>query len=81
VPPVNLAILNTKGSLFVTRPSLGHYMATRRELVERATDVLEWVRDGKLRLRVEHVFPLDQAADAHRALEGRVTTGKIVLLT
>ena len=80
VPPVDLSILNTKGSLFVTRPSLGHHMATREELVERATDVLGWVRDGKLRLRVEHVFPLERAADAHRALEGRLTTGKIVLL-
>jgi NADPH2:quinone reductase len=80
VPLVDLSILNTKGSLFVTRPSLGHHMATRQELVARATDVLGWVRDGTLRLRVEHVFPLDQAADAHRALEGRVTTGKIVLL-
>jgi len=77
---VDLSILNTKGSLFVTRPSLGHHMATREELVERATDVLGWVRDGKLRLRVEHVFPLERAADAHRALEGRLTTGKIVLL-
>jgi NADPH2:quinone reductase len=56
-------------------------MATREELVERATDVLGWVRDGRLRLRVEHVFPLEQAADAHRALEGRLTTGKVVLLT
>jgi len=81
VPPVDLSILNTKGSLFVTRPSLGHHMATREELVERANDVLGWVRDGKLRLRVEHVFPLERAADAHRALEGRLTTGKIVLLT
>jgi NADPH2:quinone reductase len=80
VPPVNLSILNTKGSLFVTRPSLGHHMATREELVERATDVLGWVREGKLRLRIEHVFPLDQAAEAHRALEGRVTTGKILLI-
>jgi NADPH2:quinone reductase len=80
VPPVNLSILNTKGSLFVTRPSLGHHMATREELVERATDVLGWVRAGKLRLRIEHVFPLDEAAEAHRALEGRVTTGKILLI-
>ncbi len=79
VPPVDLSILNLKGSLYVTRPSLNAYIASRDELVARATDVLGWVRDGKLRLRVAHVFPLAEAAEAHRALEGRKTTGKIVL--
>jgi NADPH2:quinone reductase len=79
VPPFDLGILNAKGSLFVTRPSLFHYLATRAELVERAGEVLTWIRDGKLKLRVEHVFPLAEAADAHRALEGRTTTGKILL--
>jgi NADPH2:quinone reductase len=58
---------------------LNAYLATREELAARAGDVLGWVREGKLRLRVEHVFPLARAADAHRALEGRRTTGKIVL--
>jgi NADPH2:quinone reductase len=80
VPPVDLSILNLKGSLYVTRPSLTAYVATRGELEQRAGDVLGWIRDGTLRPRVEHTFPLAQAAEAHRALEGRKTTGKILLL-
>jgi len=72
-------ILNTKGSLFLTRPSLGHYTATREELLQRAGEVLGWVRDGKLKLRTEFEFPLKDAAEAHRALEGRKTTGKVLL--
>ncbi|MCI0548691.1 MAG: quinone oxidoreductase [Candidatus Rokubacteria bacterium] len=80
VPPLDLTILNTKGSLFVTRPSLNAYIATREELLARSGEVLGWIRDAKLKLRIEHVFPLAQAAEAHRALEGRKTTGKILLL-
>jgi NADPH2:quinone reductase len=80
VPPLDLGILNVKGSLFVTRPSLNAYIATREELVQRAGEVLGWVQDGELKLRMEHQFPLAQAAEAHRALEGRKTTGKILLL-
>ncbi|MBI2529417.1 MAG: quinone oxidoreductase [Candidatus Rokubacteria bacterium] len=80
VPPLDLQLLNVKGSLFVTRPSLNHHIATREELVQRSGDVLGWIREGKLRLRVEITFPLAQAADAHRALEGRKTTGKVLLL-
>ena len=80
VPPFAPAILNAKGSLYVTRPSLGHYIATREELLARAGDVLGWLRDGKLALRAEHDFPLAQAADAQRALEGRKTTGKVLLI-
>ena len=72
-------IFNTKGSLFLTRPSLGHYTATREELLQRAGEVLGWVRDGKLKLRMEFEFPLKDAAEAHRALEGRKTTGKVLL--
>ena len=72
-------IFNTKGSLFMTRPSLGHYTATREELLQRAGEVLGWVRDGKLKLRMEFEFPLKDAAEAHRALEGRKTTGKVLL--
>jgi len=72
-------ILNAKGSLFLTRPSLGHYTATREELLQRAGEVLGWVRDGKLKLRMEFEFPLKDAAEAHRALEGRKTTGKVLL--
>ena len=80
VPPLDLQILNARGSLFVTRPSLNHHIATRAELLERAGDVLGWIRDGKVKLRVEHQFPLADAAEAHRALEGRKTTGKILLI-
>jgi NADPH2:quinone reductase len=80
VPPLDLQILNARGSLFVTRPSLNHHIATRQELVERAGDVLGWIRDGKVKLRLEHQFPLAAAAEAHRALEGRRTTGKILLI-
>ncbi len=80
VPALDLQVLNTRGSLFVQRPSLNHHIATREELVQRAGEVLGWIRDGKLKLRVEHQFPLAQAADAHKALEGRKTTGKILLI-
>ena len=73
-------IFNAKGSLFLTRPSLGHYTATREELLQRAGEVLGWVRDGKLKLRMEFEFPLKDAAEAHRALEGRKTTGKVLIL-
>jgi NADPH:quinone reductase len=71
-------ILNTKGSLFLTRPSLNVYIATREELQQRAADLFGWVRDGKLKLRMEFEFPLKDAAEAHRALEGRKTTGKVL---
>ncbi|HEV8436457.1 MAG TPA: quinone oxidoreductase [Methylomirabilota bacterium] len=80
VPPLDLQVLNARGSLFVTRPSLNHHIASREELLQRAGDVLGWIRDGKLRLRLEHQFPLAEAAEAHRALEGRKTTGKILLI-
>jgi NADPH2:quinone reductase len=80
VPPLDLQILNQRGSLFVQRPSLNHHIAAREELLERAGEVLGWIRDGRIKLRVEHQFPLVQAADAHRALEGRKTTGKILLI-
>ena len=73
-------ILNTKGSLFLTRPSLNHHIASRDELQSRAGEVLGWIRDGKLRLRMEFEFPLKDAAEAHRALESRKTTGKVLLV-
>jgi NADPH2:quinone reductase len=73
-------ILNTKGSLFLTRPSLNHHIASRDELLSRAGEVLGWIRDGKLRVRTEFEFPLKDAAEAHRALEGRKTTGKVLLV-
>jgi NADPH2:quinone reductase len=73
-------ILNTKGSLFLTRPSLNAYIATREELQQRAGELFGWIRDGKLKLRMEFEFALKDAADAHRALEGRKTTGKVLLI-
>jgi len=73
-------VLSQKGSLFLTRPTLGHYIATRTELLERAGEVLGWIKSGGLKLRIQHEFPLAQASEAHRALEGRKTTGKVLLI-
>ncbi len=73
-------LLSQKGSLFLTRPTLADYIVTRAELLERAGEVLGWLKSGKLKLRIDHEFPLAQAAEAHRALEGRKTTGKLLLL-
>lgn len=80
VPAFDPGLLAQKGSLFLTRPSLAHYAATREELLWRAGDVFNWIGAGTLHLRLEKVFPLAQAAEAHRQLEGRQTTGKVVLL-
>jgi NADPH2:quinone reductase len=80
VPPFDLNTLNGKGSLFVTRPSLGHYALTREELLWRAGDVLGWIASGKLHPRIERAYPLAEAAEAHRALEGRKTAGKLLLI-
>ncbi len=80
VPPVDLTILNPKGSLYVTRPSLAHYTATREELEWRAGDILSWMAEGKLKLRIDRTYALRDAAEAHRALEGRKTAGKIILI-
>ncbi len=80
VPLFDIQVLNTKGSLFLTRPSLFHYIPTREELLQRAGDVLGWIEAGKLRLRVERTYSLAETADAHKALAGRQTTGKILLL-
>jgi len=73
-------ILNRKGSLFLTRPSLGHYVATNAELLQRASDVLGWVADGSLKVRIGHEFPLAAAPQAHTELEARRTTGKVLLI-
>ena len=73
-------ILNAKGSVYLARPSLGHYTSTREDLQWRAGEVLGWIRDGKLRLRTEFEYPMKDAAEAHRALEGRKTTGKVLLI-
>lgn len=80
VPPLDPSVLNAKGSLFLTRPSLFHHIATREELVQRAADVLGWIRDGRVTLRIGAEFALKDAAEAHRALEGRNTTGKVLLI-
>jgi NADPH2:quinone reductase len=80
VPPFDPNILNGKGSLFLTRPSLAHHCLTRDELLWRAGDVLGWVASGDLKLRVEHAYPLAEAAQAHRDLESRKTSGKLLLL-
>ena len=79
VPPVDPRVLGN-GSKFLTRPGLGDYTVTRQELEKRAGDVLGWVKSGELRLRVEHVMALSEAPEAHRQLESRLTTGKVVLI-
>jgi len=80
VPPLDLQILNAKGSLYVTRPSLVHHIATRAELEARAKAVMRWVSTGKLKVRIGATYPLAQAKQAHDDLEGRKTTGKVLLI-
>jgi len=80
VAPLDPQVLNHKGSLVLTRPTLGHFIATRAELLARAGDVLGWIRAGKLKVRIGLEVPLAQAAEAHRRLEARGTTGKVLLL-
>lgn len=80
VPPVDPQRLNRGGSLYLTRPTLAHYTATRDELLSRARDLLGWIAAGELRLRVDAELPLADAAEAHRRLEERETTGKILLI-
>src|SRR5580704_16442213 len=80
VPPFDPALLNSKGSLFLTRPTLWHYIATRTELEWRANEVLNWVASGELKLRTEYTYPLDEAARAQIDLEERKTTGKVLLV-
>ena len=79
VPPFDLIKLSQKGSLFITRPTLAHYTATREELDWRANDVLQSIARGELKLRIHKVYPLAEAEQAHRDLEGRKTTGKLLL--
>lgn len=80
VPPIDLQILNQRGSLFVTRPSLGHYIATRTELISRASDVFMWAAAGELQVRIDQSLPLDRAAEAHHLLQSRATAGKVLLI-
>lgn len=79
VPPIDPLVLTQKGSLFLTRPSLAHYVADAGSFRERATKVLNWVAQGSLKLRIERTYPLAELAQAHRDLEGRKTTGKLVV--
>jgi NADPH2:quinone reductase len=80
VPPFDLITLSQKGSLYVTRPSLANYIATREELVARSAAVFAMIAAGKLKLRIEHIYPLAEVQRAHRDLEGRKTTGKLLLI-
>ena len=80
VPPFDLIALSQKGSLYVTRPTLANYIATREELMSRSSAVFAMISSGKLKLRIAHTYPLAEAQRAHRDLEGRKTTGKLLLL-
>jgi len=80
VPPFDLGKLAGKGSLFVTRPTLLHYSSNREELLQRSGDLFKWIANGELKLRIDKTFALKDAAEAHRQLEGRKTTGKVLLI-
>ena len=80
VPPLDPQVLNAKGSIFLTRPSLGHYAADRAEIVQRAGDLFAWMLAGQLKVRIDKTFPLAEAGEAHRYLEGRKTKGKVLLI-
>ncbi len=80
VGPLDPQILNQKGSVFLTRPSLAHYTASGAEIQQRAGDLFSWIASGKLHVRIDHTFPLNEAADAHRYIEGRRTKGKLLLI-
>jgi NADPH2:quinone reductase len=79
VVPIDPQLLNQKGALFLTRPTLAHYVASREELLWRAREIFTWVASAELKLRIGAEYPLREAAEAHRALEGRKTTGKVLL--
>ena len=80
VAPFDPAVLGAKGSLFLTRPGLNQYIATREELLVRTDDVFAWLASGAMKVRIEREYPLAQTADAHRALEARQTTGKVLIV-
>jgi len=80
VPPFELGKLAQKGSLFITRPTLLHYAATRQELLERTRDLFNWIAGGELKLRIDKTLPLKEAGEAQRQLEARMTTGKVLLI-
>jgi NADPH2:quinone reductase len=78
--PINPQVLNAKGSLFLTRPTLAHYILTREELLWRSGDLFNWIGAGELKVTIDKTFPLADAAEAHRYLEGRKTKGKVLLI-
>jgi NADPH2:quinone reductase len=80
VPPLNPQVLSAKGSVFLTRPTLAHHMRDRAELLKRAGDLFTWITAGELHVRIDKTFPLKEAAEAHRYLEGRKTKGKVLLI-
>jgi NADPH2:quinone reductase len=80
VPPFDINVLQNKGSLYVTRPTLAHYTASRDELLWRSGDLFSWIAEGKLKLRIDKTYPLSEAAQAHRDLAGRKTAGKLLLI-
>ena len=80
VPPMPPLRLSTGGSLFLTRPTLGDHTATRSELEDRANDLFGWIAEGRLDVRIGARFPLADARSAHEALQGRATTGKVLLI-
>jgi NADPH2:quinone reductase len=80
VDPLSPQVLNAKGSLFLTRPTLGHYIASHEELLWRASEIFDWIAAGELRVRIDTTFPLAEAPAAHQYLEDRKTQGKVLLL-
>ena len=80
VPPFELGILSQKGSLYLTRPTLATYTATRADLEATAQELFDVVRSGKVKIEIRHTYPLADAAQVHRDLEGRKTTGSVVML-
>jgi NADPH2:quinone reductase len=80
VPPLDPQVLNAKGSIYLTRPFLAHYTSDRAELLARVNDVFNWIAAGELKVRIDKTFPLTEAAEAHRYLEGRQSKGKILLI-
>ena len=80
VGPLDPQILNEKGSLFLSRPSLAHYAADQEEIQERADDLFDWITSDAIQVRIDHTFPLSEAVEAHRYIEGRHTKGKLLVI-
>jgi NADPH2:quinone reductase len=80
VPPFDTAVLNAKGSLFLARPSLTHHVANHADVLRRAGELFRWIEGGRLKVHIGETFPLERAAEAHRLLASRATTGKLLLV-